>query len=105
MILVNTDSITDKKFTTLALVRGSTIRSKHLGKDILASLKTIVGGELTGYAQMLDEARAIATGRMVKQAEDLGADSVVNIRYTTSNVISGAAEILVYGTAIKFTKD
>lgn len=105
MILVNTDFVTGKKVSTLALVRGSTIRAKHLGNDILAGLKTIVGGELTGYAQMLDEARSIATSRMVQEATELGADAIVNIRYATSNVAAGAAEILVYGTAVKFVED
>jgi uncharacterized protein YbjQ (UPF0145 family) len=102
MILVNTDYITGKTCSTIGLVRGSTIRAKHLGKDILAGLKTIVGGELTGYGQMLDEARSIATRRMVEQAQQLGADAVINIRYATSNVMTGAAEILVYGTAVQF---
>jgi len=102
MILVNTDFISGKKFETLSVVKGSTIRAKHLGKDIMAGLKTIVGGELTGYGQMLNEARAIATKRMVEEASSLGADAVVNIRYATSNVATGAAEILVYGTAVKF---
>lgn len=102
MILVNTDFISGKKFETLSVVKGSSIRAKHLGKDIMAGLKTIVGGELTGYGQMLNEARAIATKRMVEEASSLGADAVVNIRYATSNVATGAAEILVYGTAVKF---
>jgi uncharacterized protein YbjQ (UPF0145 family) len=102
MILVNTDFISGKEFETLRLVRGSTIRSKHLGKDLMAGLKTIVGGELTSYTEMLDEARAIATKRMVEDAETIGADAVINIRYATSNVAQGAAEVLVYGTAVKF---
>lgn len=102
MILVNTDYISGKEFETLRLVRGSTIRSKHLGKDILAGLKTIVGGELTSYTEMINEARAIATKRMVEDAESIGADAIVNIRYATSNVAQGAAEVLVYGTAVKF---
>lgn len=102
MILVNTDFITGKELETIGIVKGSTIRAKHLGQDILAGLKTIVGGELVGYGEMLDEARSIATMRMVKEAEDLHADAVVNIRYATSNVAQGAAEILVYGTAVAF---
>ncbi|HPQ46739.1 MAG TPA: YbjQ family protein [Clostridia bacterium] len=102
MILVNTDFITGKEIETMRLVRGSTIRSKHLGKDLMAGLKTIVGGELTSYTEMLDEARAIATKRMVDDAESIGADGVINIRYATSNVAQGAAEVLVYGTAVKF---
>jgi len=102
MILVNTDFISGKEVETLRLVRGSTIRSKHLGKDLMAGLKTIVGGELTSYTEMINEARAIATKRMVEDAESLGADAVINIRYATSNVAQGAAEVLVYGTAVKF---
>jgi len=102
MILVNTDFVSGKELETLRLVRGSTIRSKHLGKDLMAGLKTIVGGELTGYAEMLNEARAIATKRMVEDAESLSADAVINIRYATSNVAQGAAEVLVYGTAVHF---
>ncbi len=102
MILVNTDHISGKDLETISIVKGSTIQSKHLGKDILAGLKTIVGGELDGYAEMLNEARAIATKRMVTEAEELGADAVVNIRYATSNIMQGAAEVLVYGTAVKF---
>ena len=102
MILVNTDFISGKELETLRLVRGSTIRSKHLGKDIMAGFKTMVGGELTAYTEMLNEARAIATKRMVEDAETLSADAVINIRYATSNVTQGAAEVLVYGTAVRF---
>lgn len=105
MILVNTDFISGKELETLRLVRGSTIRSKHLGKDLMAGLKTIVGGELTGYSEMINEARAIATKRMVEDAESLSADAVINIRYATSNVAQGAAEVLVYGTAVRFVTD
>lgn len=104
MILVNTDFITGKEFETLTIVKGSTIRAKHLGKDIVSGLKMIVGGELTEYGDMINEARAIATKRMVDEAEALKADAIINLRYTTSNVAQGAAEILVYGTAVKFKK-
>ncbi len=104
MILVNTDYISGKKLQTLSIVKGSTIQSKHLGKDILAGLKTIVGGELDGYSEMLNEARALATKRMVAEAEGLKADAVVNIRYATSNIMQGAAEVLVYGTAVTFVE-
>ncbi|MCR5331302.1 MAG: YbjQ family protein [Lachnospiraceae bacterium] len=102
MILVNTDYITGKTFEMLGLVKGSTIQSKHIGKDIGAGLKTIVGGELTGYTEMMNEARAIATKRMVAEAEGLGADAIVNIRYASSAVVQGAAEVIAYGTAVKF---
>ncbi|MFH2114789.1 MAG: YbjQ family protein [Spirochaetota bacterium] len=102
MILVNTDFITGKTLSTISIVKGSTIRSKHLGKDILAGLKMIVGGELTDYTDMINEARAIASKRMVDEATALDADGVINIRYATSNVAQGAAEVMVYGTAVKF---
>ena len=102
MILVNTDFVTGKEIETIEIVKGSMIQSKHLGKDLMAGFKTIVGGELTGYSEMIQEARAIATKRMVEEAEALNADAVVNIRYASSMVMQGAAEMLVYGTAVKF---
>ena len=102
MILVNTDYISGKELEMLGLVKGSTIHSKHIGKDILSSFKTIVGGELDAYTEMMNEARAIATKRMVAEAESLGADAVVNIRYASSAIMQGAAEVIAYGTAVKF---
>ena len=102
MILVNTDFITGKELQTLSIVKGSTIHSKHVGKDIMQSFKTLVGGELKAYNEMMNEARAIATKRMVKEAEELGADAVINIRYASAAVMQGAAEVIVYGTAVKF---
>ncbi len=102
MILVNTDYISGKEFEMLGLVKGSTIQSKNVGRDILQSLKTIVGGELASYTEMMNEARAIATKRMVNEAKSLGADAVVNVRYTSSAVMQGAAEVMAYGTAVKF---
>ena len=102
MIVVNTDFITGKKIVTLSLVKGSTIQSKHLGKDIVQAFKSMVGGELTAYNEMMNEARAIATKRMVAEAEELGADAVVNIRYASAAVMQGAAEVIAYGTAVKF---
>ena len=102
MILVNTDFVSGKTIETLGVVKGSMIQSKHLGKDIMAGFKTIVGGELKGYSEMINEARAIATKRMVEEAEGLGADGVINVRYTSATVMQGAAEILAYGTAVKF---
>lgn len=102
MILVNTDFISGKNVETISVVKGSMIQSKHIGKDIMAGFKTIVGGELKGYSEMIDEARSIATKRMVEEAETLGADGVINIRYASSMVMQGAAEMLVYGTAVKF---
>ena len=80
------------------------IQSKHVGRDIMASLKALVGGELRGYSEMINEARAIATKRMVEQAQELGADAIVNVRYTTSAVMQGAAEIMVYGTAVRLVE-
>lgn len=102
MILVNTDYITGKKFEMIGMVRGTMIQSVHLGKDIMNSFKTLVGGELTSYTEMMNEARAIATKRMADDAEAMGADAVVNIRYTSSQVVQGAAEIMAFGTAVKF---
>ena len=102
MILVNTDYITGKELEMLGLVRGSTIRSKNVVKDITQGLKTIVGGELKAYNEMMNEARALATKRMVEDAEKLGADAVVNIRYASAAVMQGAAEVIAYGTAVKF---
>jgi uncharacterized protein YbjQ (UPF0145 family) len=98
----NTEHIPGKKYELLGLVKGSMIQSKHLGRDIGNVLKSIVGGELRGYSEMLNEARALATKRMIQEAEAINADAVVNLRYTTSAVMQGAAEILVYGTAVKF---
>ena len=102
MILVNTDYISGKELETLTLVKGSTIQSKHIGKDIAQSFKTLVGGELRSYNEMMNEARALATKRMVAEAEELGADAIVNIRYASSAIMQGAAEVIAYGTAVKF---
>ena len=102
MILVNTDYITGKELETLGLVKGSTIQSKHLGKDIAQAFKSMVGGELKAYNEMMNEARALATKRMVAEAEALGADAVVNVRYASSAIMQSAAEVIVYGTAVKF---
>lgn len=102
MFLVNTDYIPGKKFEMLGLVRGTTIQSVHVGKDIVNSFKTLVGGELTSYTEMMNEARAVATKRMADDAEAMGADAVINIRYASSQVMQGAAEIIAYGTAVKY---
>ncbi len=102
MILVNTDYISGRELQMLGLVKGSTIQSKHLGKDLTQGLKTLVGGELTAYNEMMNEARALATKRMVQEAEGLGADAIVNIRYASSAIMQGAAEVIAYGTAVKF---
>ena len=104
MILVNTDYISGKIFEMIGLVRGTMIQSVHFGKDIMNSFKTLVGGELTSYTEMMNEARAIATKRMCEDAEAMGADAVVNIRYASSAVMQGAAEVMAYGTAVKFVE-
>lgn len=102
MILVNTDYITGKELEMLGLVKGSTIQSKHVGKDISQGFKTLVGGELKAYTEMMNDARALATKRMVAEAEGMGADAVINIRYASAAVMQGAAEVMAYGTAVKF---
>lgn len=102
MILVNTDYISGKELEMLGLVKGSTIQSKNVGKDITQGFKTLVGGELKAYNDMMNEARALATKRMVGEAEQLGADAIVNIRYASSAIMQGAAEAIAYGTAVKF---
>lgn len=102
MILVNTDYITGKDLEMLTLVKGSTIQSKNLGRDISQGLKTLIGGELKAYNEMMNDARALATKRMVEEATALGADAVVNIKYSSAAVMQGAAEVIAYGTAVKF---
>ncbi len=102
MILVNTDYIAGKELEMLGLVKGSTIQSKNIGRDITQSFKTIVGGELGAYTEMMNDARALATKRMIAEAEGLGADAVVNVRYASATVMQGAAEVMAYGTAVRF---
>lgn len=102
MILVNTDYITGRELEMLGLVKGSTIQSKNVGRDITQGLKSLVGGELQAYNDMMNAARALATKRMAEEAESLGADAVVNIRYSSAAVMSGAAEVIAYGTAVRF---
>lgn len=102
MILVTTEYISGKELETIGMVKGSTIQCKHLGKDITQGFKTLVGGEMKAYTEMMNDARALATKRMVAEAEKLGADAIVAIRYVSATVTTGAAEILAYGTAVKF---
>ena len=102
MMLVNTDYITGKELEMLGLVKGSTIQSKHLGSDISQSFKTLVGGELKSYTEMMNDARALATKRMVQEAEALDADAIVCVRYASAGVMQGAAEVMAYGTAVRF---
>lgn len=101
MILVNIDHIPGMKVEKIfGMVKGSTVHSKHIGKDIMAGLKTIVGGEIEEYTQMLDEARKIAISRMVKEAEGMGANAILNIRFASASVMQSAAEIMAFGTAV-----
>lgn len=102
MILVNTDYIAGRTLEMLGLVKGSTIQSKNIGHDIGQTLKTLVGGELGSYTEMMNAARELATQRMVKEAEGLQADAVVNVRYVSASVMQGAAEVMAYGTAVRF---
>lgn len=102
MILTNVETIPGKKIVEhYGLVNGSTVRAKHVGRDIMAGLKNLVGGELKGYTELLTEAREEAISRMTEQAESLGANAVVNVRFATSSVAQGASELYVYGTAVK----
>ena len=101
MLLLNIDHIPGKEIEALGIVKGTIVQSKNFGKDFMAGMKTLVGGEITGYTEMITEARQIATKRMVDEAEVLGADAVVNVRYGSSSVMQGAAEVIAYGTAVK----
>lgn len=102
MQLVNIDYIPGKEFELLGMVKGTTVYCKNFGKDFMAGMKTLVGGEIESYTDMLITARQIATKRMVDEAEQLGADAVINVRYGSSSLMQGAAEVIVYGTAVKF---
>ena len=102
MTLVTTEYISGKETEMLGIVKGTTIQSVHIGKDIGSAFKTLVGGELQSYNEMLNKARALATERMVREAEALGADAVVAVRYASSSVMQGAAEVMVYGTAVRY---
>ena len=102
MLIVTTESIAGKELEMLGLVKGSTIQSKHLGSDISQSFKTLVGGELKSYTEMMNVARALATKRMVQEAEALDADAIVCVRYASAGVMQGAAEVMAYGTAVRF---
>ncbi len=102
MLLLNIDYIPGKEIEALGIVRGTVVQSKSFGKDFMAGMKTLVGGEIEGYTQLLNEARQLATKRMVDQAEEMGADAVVNIRFASASIMQSAAEITAYGTAVKF---
>ena len=102
MMLVTIDSIPGKEFEVLGIVKGTIVQSKNVGRDFMAAMKTLVGGELAGYTEMLNEARQLASKRMVDEAAAFGADAIVGVRYGSSTIIQGAAEIVAYGTAVKF---
>ena len=102
MLLITLNYVPGKEIEALGIVKGTTVQTKNFGKDFMAGMKTLVGGELTSYTEMLTEARQIATKRMVDEAETLGADAVINVRYSSASIMQGAAEVVVYGTAVKF---
>ncbi|HIZ06894.1 MAG TPA: YbjQ family protein [Candidatus Eubacterium avistercoris] len=102
MMMVNTDYISGKTLGMLGMVKGSTIQCKNIGRDIGSGFKNLVGGEMKAYTEMMNQARDIATHRMIEEAEALGADAIVNVRYATSAIMQGAAEVMAYGTAVKF---
>ena len=101
MLLLNIDHVPGREIEPLGIVKGTVVQSKNFGKDFMAGMKTLVGGEIKGYTEMLVEARQIATKRMVDEAEAMGADAIVNIRFGSSAVMQGAAEVIAYGTAVK----
>ena len=101
MLLLTLNYVPGKEIEALGIAKGTTVQSKNFGKDFMSSMKTLVGGELSAYTEMLNEARQIATKRMVDEAEALGADAVINIRYGSASMMQGAAEVVVYGTAVR----
>ncbi len=100
--LISIENIPGKEFEVLGLVKGTIVQSKHIGRDFMAGLKTIVGGEIRSYTEMLAEARDIATRRMIAEAESLGADAIVGVRFSSSAVMQNAAEVIAFGTAVRF---
>lgn len=102
MLLTTIETLPEQKFTVLGLVRGSTVQCKNFGHDFMAGLKNLVGGEMNEYTELMDETRSIATDRMIQEAERLSADAIIGVRYSSAEITAGAAEILAYGTAIKF---
>ncbi len=103
MIVVTIDHIPGHDFDVLGMVQGAMVQTVHAGKDIFNSFKTIVGGELNSYTEMMNSSRATATSRMIDMANQIGADAIINVRYASSQVMQGASEVLAYGTAVKFT--
>lgn len=104
MKLLSIDYIPDTKIEALGMVKGTIVQTKNIGRDFMAGMKTLVGGEIVGYTEMLNEARQIAVKRMVDEAKELGADAVIGIKYGSSQVMAGAAEVIAYGTAVKIIK-
>ena len=102
MKLLSISYVPDQEIEALGIVKGGVVQSKHIGRDFMAGMKTLVGGEIKGYTEMIDEARQIATKRMVDEAVGLGADAIINVRYASSAVMQGASEVMVYGTAVKY---
>ena len=102
MQLLTINYVPNREFEALGIVKGSVVQTKHMGKDFMAGMKTLVGGEIKSYTEMLNEARAIATQRMAEEAMALGADAVIDVTYGSAAVMQGAAEIVAYGTAVKF---
>lgn len=102
MLLVTINHIPGKEYEVLGMVKGAVVQSKHFGKDFMAGMKTLVGGEIVGYTEMITEARQIATKRMVDEANALGADAIVGVTYGSSAIMQGAAEVIAYGTAVKY---
>lgn len=102
MLIITTEQIDGRETTPLGLVRGSTIQTVNAFKDIGAGLKTLIGGELKNYTKMMEDARDIATEQMIREAESLGADAVIGVRYATSSIMQSAAEVTAYGTAVKY---
>ena len=102
MLIITTESIPGRNYQALGQVKGSVVRAKHIGRDIMAGFKTLVGGEIAGYTELLNEAREIAIERITKEAKVMGADAIVCARYVTSAVMDGASEVMIYGTAVKY---
>ena len=102
MKLISIENYPGRDYEVLGIVKGTVVQTKNVGRDFMAGMKTLVGGEIVGYTEMLNEARQIATKRMVDEAETLGADAIVGVRYGSSQVMQGAAEVIAYGTAVKF---
>jgi len=102
MLVSTADVIPGKNYEVLGIARGNVVRAKHVGRDFMAGLKTIVGGEIKGYTELMNEARDIATERLQQNAREMGADAVVTVRYETCSIMQGSSEVMAYGTAVKF---